>query len=216
MSDTKPSGGGSKSRTGCTECKRKRVKCDEGKPVCGKCNRHPDRCSYALKLSWTQGRPFKKPRIKEPWVIDLDGDAASSSSEPLPPNSTTQSAAGSIDGNVPSFDHQSQSQRRTGDAVPQDGDCRTSKCPTQLSHCDAPSYTRPAPGIPSGTIPFDSCQDSFFISTDGTTLAADDLVDPPDTNPEHFDEGVERDQALVPYQHYLPPSSYSPFHSSEV
>ncbi|KEQ65374.1 uncharacterized protein M437DRAFT_42672 [Aureobasidium melanogenum CBS 110374] len=72
MSDPKATAGGSKSRTGCSECKRKRVKCDEGKPSCGRCKRHPERCSYELKLSWTQGRPFKKPRTKEPWVINLD------------------------------------------------------------------------------------------------------------------------------------------------
>ncbi|GAB7350082.1 hypothetical protein MBLNU459_g0749t1 [Dothideomycetes sp. NU459] len=49
-----------KSRKGCAECKRKRVKCDEAKPVCGRCRRHPELCDYGLKLSWTQGRPFKK------------------------------------------------------------------------------------------------------------------------------------------------------------
>ena len=74
--------GGSKSRTGCSECKRKRVKCDEGKPTCGKCKRHPERCSYALKLSWTQGRPFKKPRTKEPWVIELGNGTPSSQDVP--------------------------------------------------------------------------------------------------------------------------------------
>jgi hypothetical protein len=83
MSDPKPSGGnnGSKSRTGCSECKRKRVKCDEGKPSCGRCKRFPDRCSYELKLSWTQGRPFKKPRVKEPWVTSLDVGVETSGSE---------------------------------------------------------------------------------------------------------------------------------------
>lgn len=52
----------SKSRKGCSECKRKRVKCDEAKPVCERCRkaRHADLCDYNLKLSWTEGRPFKK------------------------------------------------------------------------------------------------------------------------------------------------------------
>jgi hypothetical protein len=84
MSDPKTSGGnnnGSKSRTGCSECKRKRVKCDEGKPSCGRCKRFPDRCSYELKLSWTQGRPFKKPRVKEPWVTSLDVGVETSGSD---------------------------------------------------------------------------------------------------------------------------------------
>lgn len=54
-----------KSRKGCSECKRKRVKCDEAKPVCSRCQRskHADLCDYNLKLSWTQGRPFKKRRL---------------------------------------------------------------------------------------------------------------------------------------------------------
>nr|KAK5438804.1 hypothetical protein LTR18_008239 [Exophiala xenobiotica] len=51
-----------KTRTGCAECKRKKIKCDEKKPTCTRCRRCPDRCKYELKLSWTGGRPFKKPR----------------------------------------------------------------------------------------------------------------------------------------------------------
>lgn len=89
MSDPKATGaGGSKSRTGCSECKRKRVKCDESKPSCGRCKRHPERCSYELKLSWTQGRPFKKPRTKEPWVINLGASVATSN-----PDDATQPAS---------------------------------------------------------------------------------------------------------------------------
>lgn len=30
--------------------------------MCGRCCRYPDRCDYGLKLSWTQGRPFKKKK----------------------------------------------------------------------------------------------------------------------------------------------------------
>ncbi|KIW19451.1 hypothetical protein PV08_00023 [Exophiala spinifera] len=51
-----------KTRTGCAECKRKKIKCDEKKPNCTRCKRCPDRCKYELNLSWTGGRPFKKPR----------------------------------------------------------------------------------------------------------------------------------------------------------
>lgn len=54
-----------KSRTGCSACKRKRVKCDEAKPVCTRCqkSRNADACDYSLTLSWTQGRPFKKRKL---------------------------------------------------------------------------------------------------------------------------------------------------------
>ena len=54
-----------KSRKGCSECKRKRVKCDETKPACVRCQkaRSADLCDYNLKLSWTQGRPFKKRKL---------------------------------------------------------------------------------------------------------------------------------------------------------
>lgn len=61
-----------KSRKGCSECKRKRVKCDEAKPVCTRCSksRRPNACDYGLKLSWTQGRPFKKQRLEvESWSV---------------------------------------------------------------------------------------------------------------------------------------------------
>ncbi|KAJ5484867.1 hypothetical protein N7539_004855 [Penicillium diatomitis] len=39
---------GLKSRYGCSECKRRRVKCDETKPSCLNCNRLGQSCSYTL------------------------------------------------------------------------------------------------------------------------------------------------------------------------
>ncbi|PSN66364.1 hypothetical protein BS50DRAFT_622051 [Corynespora cassiicola Philippines] len=36
-----------KSRNGCRECKRRRIKCDEGKPHCTHCLRHDVQCLYA-------------------------------------------------------------------------------------------------------------------------------------------------------------------------
>ncbi|KAJ5753392.1 uncharacterized protein N7511_007545 [Penicillium nucicola] len=36
-----------KSRAGCLQCKRRRVKCDEEKPRCGNCGRHGVPCSFA-------------------------------------------------------------------------------------------------------------------------------------------------------------------------
>ncbi|KAJ5914763.1 hypothetical protein N7504_003646 [Penicillium tannophilum] len=55
----------SKMRTGCVECKRRRIKCDEGKPICTRCKHRPDKCRYEFKLSWTGGRPFKNRRQSE-------------------------------------------------------------------------------------------------------------------------------------------------------
>ncbi|KAK1140984.1 hypothetical protein N8T08_009730 [Aspergillus melleus] len=38
--------GGSRSRTGCTTCKARRIKCDEGKPSCMRCTSGNRRCTY--------------------------------------------------------------------------------------------------------------------------------------------------------------------------
>ncbi|KAL1310507.1 hypothetical protein AAFC00_000792 [Neodothiora populina] len=67
-SSTTPARFNTKSRKGCSECKRKRVKCDETKPVCVRCqkSRHPTLCDYSLKLSWSEGRPYKKSRTEGP------------------------------------------------------------------------------------------------------------------------------------------------------
>ncbi|KAL0570219.1 transcription factor [Marasmius crinis-equi] len=35
-----------KSRTGCAQCKKRRVKCDEGRPTCGNCERRQSDCVY--------------------------------------------------------------------------------------------------------------------------------------------------------------------------
>ncbi|KAL4903753.1 hypothetical protein BDW74DRAFT_185859 [Aspergillus multicolor] len=40
-----------KSRNGCQQCKNRKVKCDEQKPVCGKCKVHEVDCSFALATS---------------------------------------------------------------------------------------------------------------------------------------------------------------------
>ncbi|KAL3443164.1 hypothetical protein BJX65DRAFT_285757 [Aspergillus insuetus] len=40
-----------KSRLGCIECKRRHIKCDEGRPTCGNCNISRRACSYASMIS---------------------------------------------------------------------------------------------------------------------------------------------------------------------
>ncbi|KAE8373852.1 hypothetical protein BDV26DRAFT_54858 [Aspergillus bertholletiae] len=37
-----------KSRNGCANCKRRRIKCDETKPACGQCMNHAIRCDFTL------------------------------------------------------------------------------------------------------------------------------------------------------------------------
>ncbi|RMZ41757.1 hypothetical protein AFCA_011235 [Aspergillus flavus] len=40
-----------KSRNGCATCKRNRVKCDEGRPICGRCSKRQESCVYEEKPS---------------------------------------------------------------------------------------------------------------------------------------------------------------------
>ncbi|KAL3427230.1 hypothetical protein PVAG01_00739 [Phlyctema vagabunda] len=35
-----------KTRSGCSQCKQRRIKCDEGKPACGRCTRYCCECTY--------------------------------------------------------------------------------------------------------------------------------------------------------------------------
>ncbi|KAH7057064.1 hypothetical protein B0J12DRAFT_402882 [Macrophomina phaseolina] len=42
----RPRKGHRKSRTGCANCKRRKIKCDESRPECGNCVKHRIRCDY--------------------------------------------------------------------------------------------------------------------------------------------------------------------------
>ncbi|EPE03268.1 zinc c6 finger domain protein [Ophiostoma piceae UAMH 11346] len=48
---------GKRSRQGCEECRKRRRKCDEAKPICGPCSSYHRTCNYTLKLIWG-GRPM--------------------------------------------------------------------------------------------------------------------------------------------------------------
>lgn len=51
-----------KSRTGCTSCKRRRVKCDEGLPSCGSCRRLALVCEYTHQnVSLVRTAPVASP-----------------------------------------------------------------------------------------------------------------------------------------------------------
>ncbi|OJD25406.1 hypothetical protein ACJ73_03218 [Blastomyces percursus] len=51
-----------RSRSGCTECRRRHRKCDETRPNCSSCRITGRECSYKVRLSWG-GRPFRKSRF---------------------------------------------------------------------------------------------------------------------------------------------------------
>jgi hypothetical protein len=48
-----------RSRGGCTRCRARRQKCDEQRPLCGRCKEHSiDKCTYTVNLQWG-GRKFQ-------------------------------------------------------------------------------------------------------------------------------------------------------------
>lgn len=47
-----------RSRNGCHNCKRLKIKCDENKPKCSYCIKTDTKCDYSMKLTWG-GRPYK-------------------------------------------------------------------------------------------------------------------------------------------------------------
>lgn len=53
-----------RSRKGCHNCKRLKIKCDEEKPECSNCKKSKAVCDYSLKLTWG-GRPFKTEKKKK-------------------------------------------------------------------------------------------------------------------------------------------------------
>ena len=205
MSDPKATGGsgsGSKSRTGCSECKRKRVKCDEGKPNCGRCKRYPERCSYELKLSWTQGRPFKKPRTKEPWVTSLDVGVETAGSDVVESASNEVETADKATSTIePQLSLPEVSQ--VPDTFLSSGEHFQSTIP--LSQC---SYHATALQPFNDSTGFDDYQDPFVLSEENPSTDTNLLPVPSDFDFEQADETIERDVSLIPYQHYSPPSKY--------
>ncbi|KAF5012099.1 hypothetical protein FDECE_1816 [Fusarium decemcellulare] len=57
---------GTKSRSGCNECKRRRIKCDEGRPVCARCMTGRRRCQF----------PFAQNHAKLPIPASLARNAS--------------------------------------------------------------------------------------------------------------------------------------------
>jgi hypothetical protein len=49
----------SRSRGACARCKKRRQKCDEQRPACGRCQESEiEKCTYTIDLRWG-GRAFK-------------------------------------------------------------------------------------------------------------------------------------------------------------
>ncbi|OGE50073.1 hypothetical protein PENARI_c018G05458 [Penicillium arizonense] len=75
-----------KSRTGCLQCKRRKVKCDETQPHCRNCNRHGVVCSFA--------RPLTVPSTSQ---VDLAESPRSisgpESAEPVMASNTAQNSS---------------------------------------------------------------------------------------------------------------------------
>ncbi|KAE9370410.1 hypothetical protein N431DRAFT_343068 [Stipitochalara longipes BDJ] len=57
-----PSSKRQRSHAGCSRCKRRRQKCDEKKPRCGRCSEAAVECEYSVKLRWG-GRTFDRSRF---------------------------------------------------------------------------------------------------------------------------------------------------------
>src|SRR6478735_2066363 len=72
-----PRKGHTKSRAGCSSCKRRRVKCDLITPECGACHRLGLECQYLNKLGGqnkpadqTSTIPISKPLRSDPAMFD--------------------------------------------------------------------------------------------------------------------------------------------------
>ncbi|SMN22773.1 similar to Lachancea thermotolerans KLTH0A07766g hypothetical protein [Maudiozyma saulgeensis] len=68
-----------RSRNGCQNCKTDKVKCDEGKPSCGRCMKKATPCNYTVQLRWSisnakiQKRPKQRnsKSIKGPLIHEV-------------------------------------------------------------------------------------------------------------------------------------------------
>ncbi|KAI5462840.1 Dak1 domain-containing protein, partial [Mariannaea sp. PMI_226] len=56
-------------RTGCLNCRRKKRKCDEGRPTCGTCYRRDEHCEWGLKITFraenAQGLDERHPSMRK-------------------------------------------------------------------------------------------------------------------------------------------------------
>ncbi|KAJ5233666.1 uncharacterized protein N7469_005432 [Penicillium citrinum] len=82
-----------KSRHGCNNCKRRRVKCDEGRPICANCDQRHDTCVYNTSA------PFKFPEEQD---APLGRPGSQRQSEPAGPASESPNVLNNFDVTNPS------------------------------------------------------------------------------------------------------------------
>ncbi|KIV95341.1 hypothetical protein, variant 1 [Exophiala mesophila] len=58
-----------RSRTGCWTCRTRKVKCDEGRPVCGQCTRLGHNCDYSPRLAFRDDTPRVLERMQEVTIV---------------------------------------------------------------------------------------------------------------------------------------------------
>lgn len=86
-----------RTRTGCLNCRRKKRKCDEGRPSCGTCYRRDEHCEWGLKITFraenAQGldgrhpsmrRMARKPAPKEFEILDVTSEVVADYHIPSP------------------------------------------------------------------------------------------------------------------------------------
>lgn len=67
-----------KSRLGCQQCKKRRIKCDETRPVCRRCTHARLECSFQFQV------PQKPSSLSVPLAVQISVDDAKPPFEPLP------------------------------------------------------------------------------------------------------------------------------------
>lgn len=63
-----------RSRNGCHNCKRLKIKCNEAKPSCYYCIKTDTKCDYSMKLTWG-GRPYKNNTKQKKLLSTSDADS---------------------------------------------------------------------------------------------------------------------------------------------
>ncbi|KAI3573190.1 hypothetical protein IWW34DRAFT_757339 [Fusarium oxysporum f. sp. albedinis] len=75
-----------RSRTGCAECKARRVRCDEHRPTCQNCIKSKRVCEYPpVKIPLRERRALERAGVAQPWE-PTPWDASTSSKQPEVPN----------------------------------------------------------------------------------------------------------------------------------
>jgi hypothetical protein len=82
-----------RSKSGCLTCRRRKVKCDEQRPICARCHSEHRECNYPEQQTKSPGRPLSVHRGAS-WSSD-EGDAAATSSSASRPDAISGRAIAS-------------------------------------------------------------------------------------------------------------------------